>query len=72
MSSLFGNGIIGAGAIMRQGETTTGIATAAGIRNVGVIGGAVGYGYFNIGVILTIADVLVLRGLSRDRRRDGI
>ena len=66
-----GIGFIGAGAIMRQGESTTGTATAASIWNVGIIGGAVGYGYFDIGVILMIANVLVLRGLSRYRRPEG-
>lgn len=66
-----GIGFIGAGAIMRQGESTTGTATAASIWNVGIIGGAVGYGYFDIGVILMVANIAVLGGLSRYRRSGG-
>ncbi len=56
-----GVGFIGAGAIMRQGEATTGNATAASIWTVGVIGAAVGYGYFDIGLILAAANFAVLK-----------
>src|SRR5690348_10347520 len=35
---------IGAGAIIRQGDWTTGHATAASIWTVGIMGAAVGYG----------------------------
>ena len=58
-----GVGFIGAGAIIRQGDITTGNATAASIWTVGVIGAAVGYGYYDIGIILAAANfaVLVLR-----------
>jgi len=66
-----GIGFIGAGAIIRQGEATTGNATAASIWTVGIIGAAVGYGYFDIGIILTVANLLVLkfRTLCRCARR---
>src|SRR5215471_6219008 len=40
-----GIGFIGAGAIIRQGDFTTGHATAASIWTVGIMGAAVGYGY---------------------------
>jgi putative Mg2+ transporter-C (MgtC) family protein len=56
-----GVGFIGAGAIMRQGDSTTGNATAASIWTVGIIGAAVGYGYFDIGLILTAANLAVLK-----------
>ena len=58
-----GVGFIGAGAIIRQGDITTGSATAASVWTVGVIGAAVGYGYYDIGIILAAANfaVLVLR-----------
>jgi putative Mg2+ transporter-C (MgtC) family protein len=55
-----GVGFIGAGAIMRQGDITTGSATAASIWTVGVIGAAVGYGYYDIGLILAAANFAVL------------
>ena len=55
-----GVGFIGAGAIMRQGDITTGTDTAASVWTVGVIGAAVGYGYYDIGVILAAANFAVL------------
>jgi putative Mg2+ transporter-C (MgtC) family protein len=65
-----GVGFIGAGAIIRQGEATTGNATAASIWTVGIIGAAVGYGYFDIGIILAAANlaVLIFRTSERVRR----
>jgi putative Mg2+ transporter-C (MgtC) family protein len=56
-----GVGFIGAGAIMRQGDIVTGNATAASIWTVGIIGAAVGYGYFDIGIILAAANLAVLK-----------
>ena len=55
-----GIGFIGAGAIIRQGDFTTGHATAASIWTVGIMGAAVGYGYYDIGIILTVANLAVL------------
>jgi putative Mg2+ transporter-C (MgtC) family protein len=54
---------------MRQGTLTYGTATAASIWNVGIIGGAVGYGYFDIGIILAAANIVVLRYLARFKRK---
>lgn len=56
-----GIGFIGAGAIIRQGDMTTGNATAASIWSVGIIGAAVGYGYYDIGLILAAANLAVLK-----------
>jgi putative Mg2+ transporter-C (MgtC) family protein len=39
-----GVGFIGAGAIMRQGDVTTGTDTAASVWTVALMGAAVGYG----------------------------
>lgn len=55
-----GVGFIGAGAIIKQGDSTTGHATAASIWTVGIMGAAVGYGYYDIGIILTVANLAVL------------
>jgi len=55
-----GVGFIGAGAIMRQGDITAGTDTAASVWTVGVIGAAVGYGYYDIGIILATANFAVL------------
>ena len=54
---VIGVGFIGAGAIIRQGDTTTGNATAASVWVVGIIGAAVGYGYYDIGIILAAANL---------------
>ena len=43
-------GFIGVGAIIRQGDFTTGHAMAASIWTVGIMGAAVGYGYYDIGI----------------------
>ena len=55
-----GIGFIGAGAIIRQGDFTTGHATAASIWTVGIMGAVVGYGYYDIGIILTVANLAIL------------
>ena len=57
---VIGIGFIGAGAIIRQGDFTTGHATAASIWTVGIMGAAVGYGYYDIGIILAAANLAVL------------
>jgi putative Mg2+ transporter-C (MgtC) family protein len=55
-----GIGFLGAGAIIRQGDFTTGHATAASIWTVGIMGAAVGYGYYDIAIILTVANLAIL------------
>jgi putative Mg2+ transporter-C (MgtC) family protein len=57
---LTGVGFIGAGAIIRQGDSTTGNATAASVWTVGILGAAVGYGYYDIGIMLAAANLAVL------------
>jgi putative Mg2+ transporter-C (MgtC) family protein len=48
---VIGVGFIGAGALIRQGDITTGNATAANVWVVGIMGAAVGYRYYYIGII---------------------
>ena len=55
-----GIGFIGAGAIIKEGAAVSGHATAASIWTVGIIGAAVGYGYYDIGLILAVANLAVL------------
>jgi putative Mg2+ transporter-C (MgtC) family protein len=57
---VIGIGFIGAGAIIRQGDVTTGNATAASIWVVGIMGAAVGYGFYDIGIILAAANLALL------------
>ncbi len=55
-----GVGFVGGGAILKSGSAVHGTATAASILNVGVIGGAVGFGFYDLGLILALANFLVL------------
>ena len=55
-----------------------GHATAASIWTVRIIGAAVGYGYYDIGIILTAANLIILMlrmrssGHSSRRQRPGV
>lgn len=77
-----GIGFIGGGAILKEGDTVTGTATAASIWNTGAIGAAVALGRYEIALVLSIANFLTLRlltplkaslasGQSSDRRAAG-
>ncbi len=59
-----GIGFIGGGAILKQGGRASGTATAASLWNTGIAGAAVGYGYYDIGFVLSLINFLTLRVLS--------
>jgi putative Mg2+ transporter-C (MgtC) family protein len=59
-----GIGFIGGGTILRQEKTVHGIATAASVWNMAVIGAATGFGFYDIAVILALVNFLTLRLLS--------
>jgi len=59
-----GIGVIGGGAILKQGSAVTGTATAAGIWATGAIGAAVAFGHLEVGLALALAAFLTLRLLS--------
>lgn len=63
-----GIGFIGGGAILKYGAAVRGTATAASIWNVGVVGAAVGYGLYDIGLVLSLINFLTLRCLPRPRQ----
>jgi putative Mg2+ transporter-C (MgtC) family protein len=65
-----GIGFIGAGAILKQDGHVKGSATAAAIWNTGAIGAAVALGRYEIGVLLSLADYLILRYLAK-LKKDG-
>lgn len=65
-----GIGFIGGGAILKAGGTTKGTATAASILNTGVVGGAVGFGLYDIGFVLALANYLVIVALGRFKPED--
>ncbi len=64
-----GLGCIGGGAIRKGGDNVHGTATAASLWNVGVIGAAVGFGYYDLGLIPALSNFLVLALLTPLKRK---
>ena len=64
-----GIGFIGGGAILKDGATVHGAATAASIWNTGVIGAAVALGKYDIALMLAVLNGFTLLFLGRLKRR---
>src|SRR6266849_219121 len=58
-----GIGFVGGGAILKEGATVRGTATAASIWNAGVIGASVAMGRYEIAIVLTALNLFTLRAL---------
>lgn len=58
-----GIGFIGGGAILKDGSTVRGTATAASVWNAGVIGAAVAMNHLGIAITLAILNLFTLRAL---------
>ncbi len=58
-----GIGFIGGGAILKEGATVKGTATAASVWNAGVIGAAVAMNHFGIAITLSLLNLFTLRAL---------
>ena len=58
-----GIGFIGGGAILKEGATVHGTATAASVWNAGVIGASVAMDHYGIAVTLAILNLFTLRTL---------
>lgn len=58
-----GIGFIGGGAILKEGATVTGTATAASVWNAGVIGAAVAMNHYGIAITLALLNLFTLRAL---------
>lgn len=58
-----GIGFIGGGAILKGGDQVRGTATAASVWTTGVVGAAVGFGLYDIAVVLAVLKFLTLRVL---------
>lgn len=56
-----GVGFIGGGAILKQGGKASGTATAASLWATGALGAAVGYGLYDIAIVLALTTFLTLR-----------
>ena len=59
-----GIGFLGGGAILKDGLSVKGTATAASIWSTGALGGAVAYGRYEIAIVISLANLLVLRVLT--------
>lgn len=55
-----GLGFLAAGAVLKEGHAVRGTANAASIWTIGAAGAAVGYGAYDIGVILSVVNFLTL------------
>jgi putative Mg2+ transporter-C (MgtC) family protein len=58
-----GIGFVGGGAILKEGATVHGMATAASVWNAGIIGASVAMGRYEIGVMLALLNLFTLRAL---------
>lgn len=58
-----GIGFVGGGAILKGAGGVSGTATAASIWSVGIMGAAVGFGLYDIAVVLSVLTFLSLRYL---------
>ena len=64
-----GIGFVGGGAILKEGATVKGTATAASVWNAGVIGAAVAMDHYGIAVTLALLNLFTLRALLPLKRR---
>ncbi|MCI0546194.1 MAG: MgtC/SapB family protein [Candidatus Rokubacteria bacterium] len=60
-----GIGFIGGGAILKEGGSVRGTATAASIWSTGAIGAAVAYSRYEIAILLAVINFATLRFLAR-------
>ncbi|MBI2770432.1 MAG: MgtC/SapB family protein [Burkholderiales bacterium] len=65
-----GVGFIGGGAILKHGTQALGTATAASLWATGALGAAVGYGLYDIAVILSVVTYVTLRFLAPAKKED--
>jgi len=64
-----GIGFVGGGAILKEGATVKGTATAASIWSTGVLGAAVAEGRYDVAVILAVLNYLTLKVLWRIKQK---
>lgn len=66
-----GIGFVGGGAILKEGATVKGTATAASIWCTGVVGAAVAMGRYDVAIILSALTFLTLKVLWRFKQKIG-
>ena len=67
-----GIGFIGGGAILKQGTTVQGTATAASLWATGAIGVSVGLGSYDVAVTISVFTFLTLRLLTLVKDEDDL
>jgi putative Mg2+ transporter-C (MgtC) family protein len=72
-----GIGFVGGGAILKEGASVRGTATAASVWNAGVIGAAVAMNHYGIAITLAVLNLFTLRALLPlkrylDRKSDQV
>ncbi|WP_339897503.1 MgtC/SapB family protein [uncultured Gilvimarinus sp.] len=65
-----GIGFIGGGAILKNNDHTVGTATAASIWNTGAIGVSVAYNRYEIALVLSVTNFIILQFSSPLKRKD--
>lgn len=60
-----GIGFVGGGAILKNKDHVTGTASAASIWVTGAVGAAVGFGYWDFAIALSLFNFLMIFGMSR-------
>lgn len=63
-----GIGFVGGGAILKEGASVQGTATAASIWSTGAVGAAVAYGRIDVAVLLALLNFFTLRALLPIKR----
>jgi putative Mg2+ transporter-C (MgtC) family protein len=64
-----GIGFVGGGAIVKEGVSVRGTATAASIWNMGAIGAAIAFGRYEVAIVLALLNLLTLEGLVPLKKR---
>ncbi len=64
-----GIGFVGGGAILKEGATVKGTATAASIWNAGVIGAAIAMDRYEVAILLALLNLVTLRALLPLKQR---
>lgn len=67
-----GIGFIGGGAILKEGTSVRGTATAASVWSTGALGGCVAYGLYDIAIVLSVVNYLILRVLTPLGQKLGV
>ncbi|CAN5470907.1 MgtC/SapB family protein [Polaromonas sp.] len=65
-----GVGFLAGGTIISSGSSVHGTATAASLWNIGIVGVAAGFGYYDLALILSIANFGVLALITPLERND--